>query len=108
MADGYNVYIVPGAGPVPTVAIPPSELPCAPLAIVDQSKVSPVNGSTVIPNTACTGSPAQCVYHVDLPRGTYTVVVEAVVGGASSGPSNAITFSVVPRLNAPNSVTVTK
>lgn len=105
--DGYNVYIVTGPGPIPTVTTGSTEIPCGVQIIADTTKVTPVN-TTLIPVTACTGSPVICSFATTLAKGTYTVAVEAVFQGSQSALSNSLTFAVINRGKAPTSVNVTK
>jgi hypothetical protein len=105
---GYNVYAAPGTT-LPTVPSAATELPCGPVALVDRSQVAPLNGSNLIPPSACTGTPPVCTYATTLKSGTYTVGVEAVAAdGTVSGVSNTITIAVVLRPHGPTGVQVTK
>jgi hypothetical protein len=105
---GYNVYAVPGTS-VPTVTTDPSELPCGAQTLVDHTKVTPLNGSTLISTAACTGNPAVCTYATSLGTGVYTVAVEAVnADGTVSPVSNTVTVTVVLRPGAASHVAVGK
>jgi hypothetical protein len=106
--DGYNLYAVDGGGPIPTVPTDPSEIPCGFLGLIDHAKARLLNTTGLIPSAACVGTPLVCSFHSDLPPGTYTAAVEAVVGANASGASNSLTFIVVQRPDAPRNLTVTR
>ena len=84
----YNVYIVSGVGPVPTITTPTTDIPCGAIKLVDQSKVMPKN------TTPITGLSYQAI----LGEGQYTTAVEAVTNTGTRGIVSApITFNVVNR-----------
>jgi hypothetical protein len=101
--DGYNVYIASGTT-VPTFQSVATEIPCGTRTYVDTSQIQPKN-TAIIPISACVAG--VCSFATTLPKGTYTVAVEGVYQGGQGIVSNMLTFSVVPRTNAPNGLTVT-
>lgn len=92
----YNVYIATGAGPLPTITTPATDIPCGAFTLIDNTKVTAVN---TVPITATT-------YTTTLGSGTYTVAVESVAAGGARGGFTSSTFTVVDRGKATTSVNV--
>lgn len=93
----YNVYIIPGPGPMPTIQTA-NEVPCGSVTLIDISLVSRVNAS---PITVLT-------YGTTLAEGTYTAAVETVTSTGTRGGFDSLTFSVTLRGRAGGNVKVTK
>ena len=81
----YNLYIIPGPGPVPTITI--TDIPCGDTILVDNTQHQPVNPTPITGTT----------FQIDLPPGQYTGVVEAVVNGTVRGGFTSVTFQVIER-----------
>jgi len=92
----YNLYVVPGPGPVPTVASA-DELPCGVVQIIDHTLVSPINQAPLSTTS----------YQVLLADGEHTAAVEALNSvGSASAASNQKTFTVRSRPGVPQSFVV--
>lgn len=83
----YNVYVVPGPGPMPQITTPPTEIPCGSRQLIDATLVVPVNS---LPLSVTT-------YQVVLGEGQWTAAVESVSSTGSRGGFLSITFRVVDR-----------
>lgn len=97
----YNVYGVPGPGPIPAVTSPappppsiPLEQPCGPVRLATGT---PLNAA---PLTATT-------FNAIVPDGVWTFAVETVLStGARGGLSEAVTVTVHNRGGVPTNVRV--
>lgn len=79
----YNIYLVIGPGPIPTIAV--DDIPCGTTVVADRSLIQPENASPISGTN----------HRIDLPEGTYTVAVEAVTASGNRGAlSMPVTFQV--------------
>jgi len=93
----YNVFVINGAGPIPTVEDPNEITVCASKAKADLSQVSPENPTPLILPTL----------DVIKPPGIYTVAVESLNGTSRSALSIQETREVTDNPNAPANLHLT-
>ena len=93
----YNVFVVDGAGPIPTIPSGSDEVPCGIVQLADLAQVQPLNQTPL----------AAPPYFAIVTAGIKTFAVEAVDAASHrSALSAQVTKNVKPRPGVPQSIQV--
>lgn len=91
----YNVYILQGPGPFPTVQTP-DEIPCGVMTLIDNSAIQPANASPLTVTT----------YKAIVGEGVWSFAVESISPGGSRGGFTSVTRTVKNRAKGSPAVNV--